>query len=173
MRSVDRGNFVTRSPYMDAPQGIGYAVTISAPHMVSLELACGRQADCIHSCPYIHKVPSGAVKTHARNINGMAHIFTLANIHHKSSRPIIRHIFSPSLSHIYVHMRPHSHCHFFGRAIAMKEAIVSPGSINVYTDRRHLLYYGLSHWFNAHASCRGLVTADLIGRTHTLPAALL
>lgn len=33
MRTVDRGNFVSRSPYMDAPQGIGYAVTISAPHM--------------------------------------------------------------------------------------------------------------------------------------------
>lgn len=35
MRSVDRRNFCKGNPYMDAPQGIGYSVTISAPHMVS------------------------------------------------------------------------------------------------------------------------------------------
>ena len=34
MKAVDRGNFCSHAPYMDAPQGIGYAVTISAPHMV-------------------------------------------------------------------------------------------------------------------------------------------
>jgi len=34
MRSIDRGFFCKNNPYMDAPQGIGYAVTISAPHMV-------------------------------------------------------------------------------------------------------------------------------------------
>nr|CAH7731594.1 unnamed protein product [Callosobruchus chinensis] len=33
MLSVDRGNYSKNSPYMDAPQGIGYGVTISAPHM--------------------------------------------------------------------------------------------------------------------------------------------
>lgn len=33
MRSVDRGEFSKVNPYMDSPQGIGYAVTISAPHM--------------------------------------------------------------------------------------------------------------------------------------------
>ena len=33
MRSVDRGNFCTYDPYRDIPQSIGYAVTISAPHM--------------------------------------------------------------------------------------------------------------------------------------------
>lgn len=33
MAQVDRGNYSPRNPYMDAPQGIGYGVTISAPHM--------------------------------------------------------------------------------------------------------------------------------------------
>lgn len=33
MLAVDRGNFCLNNPYMDAPQGIGYGVTISAPHM--------------------------------------------------------------------------------------------------------------------------------------------
>ena len=34
MISVDRRHFCKGNPYMDAPQGIGYSVTISAPHMV-------------------------------------------------------------------------------------------------------------------------------------------
>lgn len=34
MNQVDRGKYVTHNAYMDAPQGIGYGVTISAPHMV-------------------------------------------------------------------------------------------------------------------------------------------
>ena len=33
MRSIDRAHFCKHNPYMDSPQGIGYAVTISAPHM--------------------------------------------------------------------------------------------------------------------------------------------
>ncbi|GAB1598315.1 protein-L-isoaspartate(D-aspartate) O-methyltransferase-like isoform X2 [Argonauta hians] len=33
MKLVDRGDFCPRYPYADSPQGIGYAVTISAPHM--------------------------------------------------------------------------------------------------------------------------------------------
>ena len=33
MLRVDRGNFCEYSPYQDAPQSIGYGVTISAPHM--------------------------------------------------------------------------------------------------------------------------------------------
>ncbi|EEB15115.1 protein-L-isoaspartate O-methyltransferase, putative [Pediculus humanus corporis] len=33
MLQVDRGNYSKAAPYMDAPQGIGYGVTISAPHM--------------------------------------------------------------------------------------------------------------------------------------------
>jgi len=33
MLAVDRGNYVTSSPYQDAPQRIGYNITISAPHM--------------------------------------------------------------------------------------------------------------------------------------------
>jgi len=33
MRKVDRGNYSPRSPYQDSPQPIGYAATISAPHM--------------------------------------------------------------------------------------------------------------------------------------------
>ena len=37
MLAVDRGNYVKGNyPYVDAPQGIGYGVTISAPHMVSI-----------------------------------------------------------------------------------------------------------------------------------------
>lgn len=34
MKAVDRGNYVSTSPYLDQPQSIGYGVTISAPHMV-------------------------------------------------------------------------------------------------------------------------------------------
>ena len=34
MTNVDRANYCPNNPYMDSPQGIGYAVTISAPHMV-------------------------------------------------------------------------------------------------------------------------------------------
>lgn len=33
MLSVDRAKYCKNNPYMDAPQGIGYNVTISAPHM--------------------------------------------------------------------------------------------------------------------------------------------
>jgi len=33
MKSVDRGDFCKSNPYYDSPQGIGYGVTISAPHM--------------------------------------------------------------------------------------------------------------------------------------------
>lgn len=33
MKAVDRGNYVSTSPYLDVPQSIGYGVTISAPHM--------------------------------------------------------------------------------------------------------------------------------------------
>ena len=34
MLKVDRGNYVKHNAYQDSPQGIGYGVTISAPHMV-------------------------------------------------------------------------------------------------------------------------------------------
>jgi len=33
MKSIDRGDFCKSNPYYDSPQGIGYGVTISAPHM--------------------------------------------------------------------------------------------------------------------------------------------
>jgi len=33
MKSVDRGDFCKSNAYYDAPQGIGFGVTISAPHM--------------------------------------------------------------------------------------------------------------------------------------------
>lgn len=33
MLKVDRGKYAKYNPYMDSPQGIGYGVTISAPHM--------------------------------------------------------------------------------------------------------------------------------------------
>ena len=34
MKQVDRRHFCKHNAYYDAPQGIGYAATISAPHMV-------------------------------------------------------------------------------------------------------------------------------------------
>lgn len=35
MLAVDRGSYIQSShAYVDSPQGIGYSVTISAPHMV-------------------------------------------------------------------------------------------------------------------------------------------
>jgi len=33
MIQVDRGNYIKHNPYMDAPQGLGFNITISAPHM--------------------------------------------------------------------------------------------------------------------------------------------
>jgi len=33
MKAVDRADYCKHSPYQDSPQGIGYGVTISAPHM--------------------------------------------------------------------------------------------------------------------------------------------
>ena len=42
MKSVDRSHFCSQNPYMDSPQGIGYAVTISAPHMVSAPQRSGK-----------------------------------------------------------------------------------------------------------------------------------
>ncbi|KAK3092813.1 hypothetical protein FSP39_007481 [Pinctada imbricata] len=43
MKKVDRGNFAKNNAYADSPQSIGYAVTISAPHMHAhaLELLSG------------------------------------------------------------------------------------------------------------------------------------
>ena len=38
MHAVDRKHYAKGSPYQDAPQGIGYGVTISAPHMVPLNI---------------------------------------------------------------------------------------------------------------------------------------
>jgi protein-L-isoaspartate O-methyltransferase len=34
MLDVDRGQYAKANQYADSPQSIGYAVTISAPHMV-------------------------------------------------------------------------------------------------------------------------------------------
>jgi len=39
MLEVDRQFYTSRSPYVDSPQGIGYAVTISAPHMHAFALS--------------------------------------------------------------------------------------------------------------------------------------
>lgn len=33
MTTIDRAHYCKNNPYMDAPQRIGYGVTISAPHM--------------------------------------------------------------------------------------------------------------------------------------------
>ena len=38
MHAVDRKNYAKVDAYQDAPQGIGYGVTISAPHMVVLNI---------------------------------------------------------------------------------------------------------------------------------------
>lgn len=35
MKEVDRKHYSPHNPYMDAPQGIGFGATISAPHMVT------------------------------------------------------------------------------------------------------------------------------------------
>lgn len=35
MTATDRKHYCSTKPYVDAPQSIGYSVTISAPHMVS------------------------------------------------------------------------------------------------------------------------------------------
>lgn len=47
MLKVDRGNYCSHNAYMDSPQGIGYGVTISAPHMHAhaLELLSGHLKD--------------------------------------------------------------------------------------------------------------------------------
>ncbi|EEH39568.2 protein-L-isoaspartate(D-aspartate) O-methyltransferase [Paracoccidioides lutzii Pb01] len=41
MLAVDRGDYCPANPYADSPQGIGYAATISAPHMH------------VHACEYL------------------------------------------------------------------------------------------------------------------------
>lgn len=38
MLAVDRANYCKTSPYIDSPQSIGYAATISAPHMHAIVL---------------------------------------------------------------------------------------------------------------------------------------
>lgn len=38
--TVDRGNFVDSSKYVDSPMSIGYGATISAPHMVKNQINC-------------------------------------------------------------------------------------------------------------------------------------
>ena len=45
MRAVDRGNYCPFNPYYDSPQSIGYQATISAPHMVSINVDA-----CMHVC---------------------------------------------------------------------------------------------------------------------------
>jgi len=38
MRSIDRGEFATKDPYVDRPQQIAFNTTISAPHMHAIQL---------------------------------------------------------------------------------------------------------------------------------------
>nr|CAD7260883.1 unnamed protein product [Timema shepardi] len=51
MLKVDRGKYAKFNSYMDAPQGIGYGVTISAPHMhgYALELLKGHLTEGEHA----------------------------------------------------------------------------------------------------------------------------
>ena len=39
MKAIDRGFYSRHNPYQDSPQSIGYAVTISAPHMVKTTIS--------------------------------------------------------------------------------------------------------------------------------------
>ncbi len=50
MKMVDRADFSRAKsiPYSDSPQGIGYGVTISAPHMVSLQFYPSRNRARCH-----------------------------------------------------------------------------------------------------------------------------
>lgn len=59
--AVDRGFYSKHNPYMDSPQGIGYGVTISAPHMVGCfhsffchigETACIVVTTYTYICPF-------------------------------------------------------------------------------------------------------------------------
>jgi protein-L-isoaspartate(D-aspartate) O-methyltransferase len=50
MKAIDRAKYCRNNPYMDSPQGIGYAVTISAPHMHAhaLELISDKLVEGAH-----------------------------------------------------------------------------------------------------------------------------
>ena len=69
-------------------------------------LACGTTGSCIHSCR--PDLVSPAVKTHVNNMHAMTHIFTLAIICHNTIHQVLRHIFLPWLSLIYVDIKNHS-----------------------------------------------------------------
>lgn len=81
LRDVDRRDFVHRDPYEDAPQLIGYNVTISAPHMHSYCLDqvvnyCKPGAICLDiGCGSgIFTVLMSALALHSATVVGLDHI---------------------------------------------------------------------------------------------------
>ncbi|KAJ6263752.1 hypothetical protein Dda_2323 [Drechslerella dactyloides] len=87
MLKVDRGNFAGVNPYQDAPQGIGFGATISAPHMHSH--ACEEIIDYLKPGASILDVGSGsgylvAVMAHmvqpGGHVVGIEHIQELVDL---------------------------------------------------------------------------------------------
>ena len=60
MESIDRGFYCRNNPYMDSPQGIGYAVTISAPHMVMIMIR--PSSTCLAVLPVINEMCSSVLQ---------------------------------------------------------------------------------------------------------------
>ncbi|KAF1988261.1 protein-L-isoaspartate O-methyltransferas-like protein [Aulographum hederae CBS 113979] len=58
MRSVDRAHYAPRNPYEDSPQSIGYAATISAPHMHAI--ACEKLLDYLKPGAKVLDIGSGS-----------------------------------------------------------------------------------------------------------------
>ncbi|KAK2877832.1 hypothetical protein FQN49_001150 [Arthroderma sp. PD_2] len=65
MLKVDRANYSPSNPYTDAPQSIGYAATISAPHM--------HGHACEYLLPYIH--PGARVLDIGCGSGYLSHVF--------------------------------------------------------------------------------------------------
>ena len=49
MNFVDRKYFCKENPHVDSPQGIGHGVTISAPHMVCIDIYVRFQPNSFNS----------------------------------------------------------------------------------------------------------------------------
>ncbi|PGH12555.1 protein-L-isoaspartate O-methyltransferase [Helicocarpus griseus UAMH5409] len=75
MLDVDRGDYCPASPYEDSPQSIGYAATISAPHM--------HANACEYLLPYLH--PGSRVLDIGSGSGYLTHVF--ANLITDESSP--------------------------------------------------------------------------------------
>lgn len=58
MRSIDRGDFCPKDPYLDRPQHIGFNTTISAPHMHATQLELLK--DCLHDAKTALDIGTGS-----------------------------------------------------------------------------------------------------------------